>query len=62
MTSETLPYTSYLKEKTGIMSWLFTLDHKRIGLMYLYGIVAFFLVGATLGLLMRFELLNPGKD
>jgi len=62
MTVAALPHTSFFKAKTGIMSWLFTLDHKRIGLMYLYGIVAFFLVGATLGLLMRYELLNPGKD
>lgn len=62
MTTEALPYTSFFKAKSGIMSWLFSLDHKRIGLMYLYAIVTFFLVGATLGILMRLELLNPGKD
>ncbi|HMM11584.1 MAG TPA: cytochrome c oxidase subunit I [Bacteroidales bacterium] len=53
---------NYLEAKKGIMSWLFTVDHKRIGLMYLYALITFFLVGATIGLLMRFELLNPGKD
>lgn len=53
---------NYLEAKKGIMSWLFSVDHKRIGLMYLYALITFFLVGVTLGLLMRYELLNPGKD
>jgi cytochrome c oxidase subunit 1 len=47
--------------KKGISSWLFTLDHKRIGLMYLYAIISFFLVGVVLGLLMRLELIAPGE-
>ncbi|MFA9394988.1 MAG: cbb3-type cytochrome c oxidase subunit I [Halodesulfovibrio sp.] len=48
--------------KGWIRSWLFTLDHKRIGVLYLYTIMAFFLVGITLGGLMRFELIRPGMD
>ncbi|MDH7604656.1 MAG: cytochrome c oxidase subunit I [Melioribacter sp.] len=46
---------------TGILSWLLTTDHKRIGLMYLVSIMFFFLVGVILGVLMRLELLTPGR-
>ncbi len=53
---------NYLNAQKGVFSWLFTLDHKRIALLYLYSIISFFLVGASLGILMRLELLNPGRD
>jgi len=53
---------NYFQAKSGIFSWIFSVDHKRIGLLYLYSLITFFLVGVTLGLLMRYELLNPGKD
>ena len=53
---------NYLQAKKGIFSWIFSVDHKRIALLYLYSILTFFVVGATLGVLMRLELLNPGKD
>lgn len=53
---------SFFEAKKGIFSWIFSVDHKRIALLYLYSLITFFLVGVTLGLLMRFELLNPGKD
>jgi cytochrome c oxidase subunit 1 len=62
MTVAALPQTNFYQAKRGIASWLFTLDHKRIGLLYLYSIGFFFLVAAGLGVLMRLELLNPGKD
>lgn len=48
-------------DKRGITSWLFTTDHKRIGMLYLWCITAFFLVGVALGLLIRLELIAPGK-
>ena len=60
----TIAHVSYLKEKSkykGIFAWIFSTDHKRIALLYLYSIMAFFIVGATLGLLMKFELIAPGK-
>jgi len=45
---------------TGIRSWILSTDHKRIGLLYLYSVLGFFLVGAVLGLLLRLELMAPG--
>lgn len=45
----------------GILSWLLTTDHKRIGLMYLGGVVFFFLTAMTLGVFMRLEMLTPGE-
>ena len=57
-------HISYLEHKgrfNGLFSWIFATDHKRIALLYLYAIAAFFLVGAILGLLMRLELLSPGE-
>lgn len=46
----------------GITSWIFSTDHKRIGLLYLAGIVGFFLVGLFLGFLVRLELIAPGRQ
>jgi cytochrome c oxidase subunit 1 len=52
----------FYHEKTrfkGIFGWIFSTDHKRIGLLYLVAVITFFLVGMTLGLLMRLEMLTP---
>ncbi|MCK4746883.1 MAG: cbb3-type cytochrome c oxidase subunit I, partial [Bacteroidales bacterium] len=49
------------KKHKGIFAWILSTDHKRIGLMYLYAIMTFFVVGAILGLLMKLELIAPGK-
>lgn len=62
MTETVLQQPSFFKSKKGLFSWIFTLDHKRIGLLYLYSVGLFFLVAAGLGILMRLELLNPGRD
>lgn len=45
----------------GIFAWIFSTDHKRIGLLYLGSVLTFFLVGSTLGLLMRLNLIDPGR-
>lgn len=52
---------NFFQEKKGIKSWIFSTDHKRIGLLYFYAIGSFFLVGVILGLLMRLELIAPGE-
>jgi cytochrome c oxidase subunit 1 len=45
----------------GPLSWIFSTDHKRIGLLYLTSIIIFFIVGVFLGFLIRLELIAPGK-
>ena len=50
---------SYLDRK-GPASWIFSTDHKRIGILYMVSILSFFLVGVSLGFLMRLEMLAPG--
>jgi len=46
---------------SGLASWIFSTDHKRIGLMYLVLMLTFFGVGVSLGFLMRLELIAPGR-
>ena len=53
--------THYLNHTTGLKSWLYTLDHKRIGVMYLFSVLTFFLIGGIFALLIRIELLTPGQ-
>ncbi len=52
---------NYLTCDSGLRSWLFTLDHKRIGVMYLAGILLTFLIGGLIALVIRLELFTPGK-
>lgn len=49
------------KAKSGIFAWIFSTDHKRIGLMYLTAIAFFFSVAVIIGIFMRLELIAPGK-
>lgn len=56
------PKHTYLNAEKGILSWLITLDHKRIGLLYLGSIAFFFFVGGVLALLLRTELLTPAES
>ena len=44
----------------GILSWILTLDHKRIGLLYLISVFTFFFSGVVLGFFMRLEMITPG--
>jgi cytochrome c oxidase subunit I len=50
---------NYLTASRGLMNWLITLDHKRIGVMYLIGITACFFLGGLFALLIRTELWGP---
>jgi cytochrome c oxidase subunit 1 len=50
---------NYLNCSHGFRSWFFTLDHKRIGVMYLISILTAFLLGGIFALLIRTELLTP---
>ena len=50
---------NYLDAETGIKSWLLTLDHKRIGLLYVASVTVLFFIGGFFALLMRLQLLEP---
>ena len=52
---------NYLTFKRGLLSWLFTLDHKRIGVMYLAAVLVSFFAGGVMALLVRTKLLFPGE-
>ncbi|MFM2249062.1 MAG: hypothetical protein RL071_5137 [Pseudomonadota bacterium] len=54
--------SNYLNAKKGLMSWLFTIDHKRIGVMYLATVLTFFLAGGLFALAIRTELATPAGD
>ncbi|MFW6276797.1 MAG: cytochrome c oxidase subunit I, partial [Bacteroidota bacterium] len=54
-------YLEYQGKRKGILSWILSTDHKRIGLLYLWSMLAFFAVGVSLGFLMRLELFSPGQ-
>lgn len=53
---------NYLNVKDSWKSWLFTTDHKRIAILYLVSITAFFFLGGLFALLIRLELLTPQGD
>lgn len=54
-------YLDYKGKHTGILGWILSTDHKRIGILYLISLSIFFLVGVTFGFLMRLELIAPGR-
>lgn len=54
--------TNFLESPKGWKSWLFTLDHKRIGIMYLWAILIAFGLGGLFALLLRLELFYPGQQ
>ncbi|PLY07739.1 MAG: cytochrome c oxidase subunit I [Desulfuromonas sp.] len=51
----------FCEGKPGLLGWILSTDHKRIGLLYLWSIISFFSVGVLLGLLIRLELIAPGE-
>ncbi len=53
---------NYLTHGRGLRSWLLTLDHKRIGVMYLIVILSSFLLGGIFAMLIRTKLLTPGNS
>ncbi len=61
------PDASYLDETHSLLhgnkfvEWATTLDHKRIGVMYLVSVMIAFLIGGIFALLVRLELFSVGK-
>ena len=48
------------RRPSGIMDWLTTVDHKKIGIMYVITCFSFFVAGVVLAEIMRAELFEPG--
>src|SRR5919106_6446754 len=48
--------------KTGVWSWLTTVDHKRIGIMYGVTAMVFFVLGGIEALLLRLQLARPNGE
>jgi cytochrome c oxidase subunit I len=57
-----IPSQNYLNDGYSIRSWLLTLDHKRIAILYMVAVAIFFLMGAAFALMIRLELLTPAGD
>jgi cytochrome c oxidase subunit 1 len=53
---------NYLNAGDTVKSWLLTVDHKRIGIMYLIAMSCFFLIGGTAAGLFRLELATAAPD
>jgi cytochrome c oxidase subunit I len=49
------------EEDTGLWSWITTVDHKRIAIMYFVTATFFFFVGGLEALLIRIQLWNPDQ-
>ena len=60
MSSHSNEALSYLKVGRSIWGWVTTTDHKKIGIMYLFAILGFFIIGGAAAMLMRIELIAPG--
>jgi cytochrome c oxidase subunit 1 len=52
------PEHHFLNHTHGVLSWALTLDHKRIGLMYLVGVMSSFALGGFFALMLRLHLWN----
>ncbi|WP_294743324.1 cytochrome c oxidase subunit I [uncultured Exiguobacterium sp.] len=50
------------QKKSGIMDWLTTVDHKKIGILYIISGLFFLLVGGVEALMIRFQLIKPMND
>ncbi len=52
----------YLNANYGLKSWLLTIDHKRIAILYLITITLFFFIGGFFASMIRLELATPQGD
>ncbi len=52
---------SYFRVGRSFWGWALSTDHKKIGIMYLFAILSFFVIGGIAALLLRLELISPGR-
>jgi cytochrome c oxidase subunit I len=55
-------HTHKVKRYTGLMDWLTTVDHKKIGILYLIAGFFFFIVGGLEAIVIRIQLMKPMND
>ncbi len=55
-------HTVFGHHNNKILQWIFSIDHKRISLLYLFVMLSFFVVALLVALSMRLELFSPGQD
>src|SRR5688500_18540862 len=48
--------------QSGVWSWLTTVDHKRIGILYLYTALTFFIIDGIEAILIRMQLQGPNSQ
>ena len=53
------PRETYLNNDFSWKSWIYTLDHKRIAMMYLVMVSVFFIVGSLAAGMVRYNLIEP---
>jgi cytochrome c oxidase subunit I len=53
---------TYLNFGHTVKSWLLTLDHKRIAILYLLALTVFFFIGGAFATMIRLELMTPKGD
>jgi cytochrome c oxidase subunit I len=61
-TATAVPVLTKQPGETGIRSWITTVDHKRIGILYFWTSFFFFLVGGLEALLVRTQLIVPDNQ
>jgi cytochrome c oxidase subunit I len=54
--------TAHAPAATGVLSWITTVDHKRIGILYGVTAFAFFLLGGIEALIIRLQLAGPNAN
>lgn len=52
----------YIAADHTLRSWLLTVDHKRIGILYMISITLFFFIGGVMATIIRLELMTPKGD
>ena len=51
-----------IREYKGLLSWLSSVDHKQLGIMYITTSLFFFLAGISMAMIMRTQLIKPNND
>jgi cytochrome c oxidase subunit I len=53
-------YLEHTGKYKGLFGWIFSTDHKRIGILYMVSVLSFFIIGVLIGFLMRLKMLWAG--